>query len=158
MSQSRIHDLMLLLGAMMVVPACTERPPSDEDGGVDPQEQDALDEAIELCKPYGRKLAGCYAEAYPGEAPGYVATVGYCVASLGYSGSEVPECGDAMADYFACITALDCDELVGDDADDVEPGTDDAEPEAYPCEPEENAVEDACDLGEEDGAPESDSG
>ncbi|HWB78760.1 MAG TPA: hypothetical protein VG755_27550 [Nannocystaceae bacterium] len=157
MSQSRIHDLMLLLGAMVAVPACTERPPVDDEGGVTPEEADALDQAIELCKPYGRKVSGCYAEAYPDEPIGYVAMVGYCVASFGYASTDVAECGDAMADYFSCLTALDCDVLVGDYDDSAEPG--DGEPEPYPCEAEENALEDACDWGEEvDSAPESDSG
>ena len=157
MSQSRIHDLMLLLGAMVAVPACTERPNPEDEGGVTPQEADALDEAIELCKPYGRKLAGCYADAYPDDPIGYVAMVGYCVASFGYAASDVPECGDAMADYFACITALDCEVIIGDIDDSAEPGGD-GEPEPYPCEAEENVVEDACDWGEVvDSEPGSDS-
>lgn len=154
MSQSRIHDLMLLLGGLVAVPACTDRDPTDpndpngDTAGVDPQQRDQLDDAVEMCKPFGRKYAECYA----GEGPGYVSMVGYCIASVGYAIAESPACGDAYSEYFACLAAMDCEDVFGDDAEpgddelDEDDGADDESSE--PCLAEVEALESACDFGE----------
>ena len=151
MSQSRIHDLILMLGGLAVVPACTQPPVDDDDGGVSPDDQDALDDALAACKPYARKISGCYAMAYPdsGYSYGYVAAVGSCVASIGYYADSGDGCQAAYSDYFACLGALDCEEILGDD-DTVEPGG--TEPETYPCMAEEQALEQSCESPEVDGA------
>jgi hypothetical protein len=151
MSQSRIHDLILLLGGLAVVPSCTEPPEDDGDGGVSPDDQDALEQALSVCKPYARKVSACYEMASPdsGYAYGYVAAVGFCVASMGYYTEAGEGCPAAYADYFACLAALDCEEIIGIDDDTVDNGT---EPPPSPCMAEEQAIEQSCDFESVDGA------
>jgi hypothetical protein len=130
MSQSRLHDLVFLLG--LVLPACDA---GDDDPDADDRE--ALDEAVDACRPFGRAVAACYGEE---EGVGYVSAVGYCVASIGYASDE-PACAAAYRDLFACLAETDCDELVGVDEG---AGDDGEEPPPPPCDAEENAVGEAC--------------
>src|SRR5689334_14350328 len=103
MSQSRIHDLLLLLATASVSVACVEREPGDSDddaGGDDgsdsagdPQQQQALDDALAACRPYARKATSCYEQTYAGEhGYGCVGLVGSCVAQIGYYASYDEGC------------------------------------------------------------------
>ncbi|MBC8067301.1 MAG: hypothetical protein IAG13_03125 [Deltaproteobacteria bacterium] len=149
MPHSRVHDLLFLLAGSLLSAGCTERGSDMDDGGEgaegtapDPDEQAALDDALEACKPYARKVSACYAEAYEGEyAYGYVAQVGSCIAQVGYYAADSPDCADAFIDYFACLAELDCDTLLGDGAG------------PHPCDPSDEALETACDFGEDDSVP-----
>jgi hypothetical protein len=129
MSQSRLHDLAFLLGLSLT--ACGP----EEGDDPDPANADALDAALDACRPFGQAMAACYADE---EGYGYVLMVGYCVAQVGYAQQE-PACAAAYGDLFACLAEADCEVFLGDDADDGEEG-----PEASPCAPEEQALEEAC--------------
>lgn len=128
MSQSRLHDLVFLCG--LLLPACDRDEPHAGD-------RDALDDAVDACRPFGQAIAACYDEQ---EGVGYVSAVGYCVASIGYA-QDQPGCADAYRDLFACLADTDCDELVGVDEAAGEEG---GEPAPEPCEDEESVVSDAC--------------
>ena len=128
MSQSRLRDLAFLLG--LSVTACGP----EEDADPDPANADALDAALDACRPFGQAMAACYADE---EGYGYVSMVGYCVAQVGYAQQE-PACADAYGDLFACLAESDCEAFLGTDE------SDDGDVEPSACAEEEQALEDAC--------------
>lgn len=149
MSQARLTDLLLLLAGGLAAAGCTE--PIVPDDSMSPARSDALDAAIEACRPYADKTTACFTEAH-GETYGYnyLSQLGYCVAQFGYSDSLGEGCGDAYEDYFACLSNQDCESIVGDTPVDDNGGTDEEEPPTYPCQAEEDALDRACsdDAGE----------
>lgn len=132
MPQSRLHDLVFLLGLSLT--ACGPGDGNDPDPG----DRNALDDALDACRPFAQAMTACGGES---ESYGYVSAVGYCVAQVGYT-QQVPACADAYRDLFACFADLDCEQLEGDDDDVVDEG--ETEPEPDPCEAEELAIESAC--------------
>lgn len=143
----RSRDLSFLLGlAIAGCGAAVDEPP----GGGTGDDGDLLDAAIDACVPWAKHYADCYNAQYASEdyMLSYVAFVGYCISYFGYAQTIGPACVDAIAEYHACITALDCEAFIGDGG----------EGERQPCEAAAAAREEACDEGSDDSVPATDAG
>ena len=147
MSNTRITDLMLLLAGSFAAAGCPASTVSDDDGGISPSQTDALNAALAACKLYAHKTADCFEEAY-GEVYGYnyLSQLGYCVVQFGYADALGDGCGDAHGDYFACLSAQDCQSFLGGDTPVDDGGATD---DSSPCRAEQDAVDRAC--GDDDG-------
>lgn len=149
---SRSEDLLLLLTCGLALGAC-EPAVDPNDGGSGGADREAIDDAVDLCGPWAQSYVACSESEhsdpeYSGYALNYVTMVGSCITSVGYAQSRGDDCVTAYGDYFACLGALDCDELVGDvetENSDDDGGGEEPEPESWPCAAEEAAIEAVCD-------------
>ena len=136
MADERDRDWWLLLACGLA--ACG---PSTDGATGGPHEAE-VDQAIDACADYAKKLDECYADAGSGSygygGYGYLVVLGYCISYFGYAQSIGPACQHAMEETYACISRLDCDVIVGGDGD----TTTGAEPP--PCEAEYMAFDAAC--------------
>jgi hypothetical protein len=149
---NRPQDFALLLACGLPV-ACAS---TVDDDGTSGAHQDDVDEALAVCGPFAEKWSTCYAEQR-GESgdPGYdyyLVLVGYCFTYFGYS--TEPACHAAIEDFYACIAALSCSEIVGDD-DSASDDTGGSEGESGadmpgPCEAEDERREMECDVFSEE--------
>ncbi|MBK8234228.1 MAG: hypothetical protein IPK74_01605 [Deltaproteobacteria bacterium] len=149
------------MGAAVMAGGCDPKGDGGEDGGGGGGggEAAALQEAIEICAPWAQTYAACYAQEAAqddGYAPGYVSLVGECVAGVGtYASAGGVECRAALSDYFACMAALDCEEIIGSDSVEAGGDTEGSDPDGGgagvevepPCAAQEQVIEQECDFG-----------
>jgi hypothetical protein len=147
MRHDRSHDLLLLLAYGLPIACGPETEPATGSG----EHQSDVDAAIAACGDFAAKQTACYAEAEEGGGYGYLSTLGYCISYLGYAAYVGPACRGAMEDQFACLAELDCSELVIEDepGSSAETGDSGGGEPAQPCAMQNDAVEAACDFGDD---------
>jgi hypothetical protein len=149
---NRPQDFALLLACGLPM-ACAS---TVDDDGTSGAHEDDVDEALAACGPFAEKISTCYAEetAESGGADSdyYLVVVGYCISYFGYSTEAA--CRTAMEDYYACIAALSCDEIIGEDVSSEDSGgSSEGESGAEmpdPCDAESTQMETECDLFSEE--------
>lgn len=150
---SRSEDLLLLLTCGLALGACERAVDPDDGASGGGDDREAVDDAVDLCGPWAQSYVACFdAETsdpeYSGYALNYVTMVGSCITQVGYAQSLGDDCMTAYGDYFACLGALDCDELIGDvetENSDDDGGGVEPEQGTWPCAAEEEALEAVCD-------------
>ena len=120
------------------------------DGATSGAHEAEVDDAISACSAFATKLDQCYGDTSSGSAgygyANYLSALGYCITYLGYAEQSGPACKNAIEEMYACISKLDCDQLIVTEGGD---GGSTSASEPDPCAAEQMAADAAC--GWDDG-------